>query len=219
MKLLLTSGGLANESINSALRELVERPFDQLNLAFIPTAANLEPGDKLWLIEDLDDCSKLGFKAIDIVDISALPKEVWEKRLQVADVLLFEGGNTHHLLHWIRKSGLDDMLLGLLETRVYVGISAGTIVATPSLKFIQGDDRVVADRLGEAESDKGLELVDFYVEPHINSPYFPEMTFEHVAKKAKTILQSVFALDDQSALKVINKEITVVSEGDWKKFN
>lgn len=62
MKLLLTSGGLMNDSIISALKDLTQKPFNELNLAFIPTASNMEEGDKWWLIKDLEICKKLGFK-------------------------------------------------------------------------------------------------------------------------------------------------------------
>ena len=82
MKLLLTSAGLTNQTIVKALDELVGKPLDQLKIAFIPTAANLEEGDKGWLIDDLRRLSFLKFKEIDIVDISALPKEIWLKRLK-----------------------------------------------------------------------------------------------------------------------------------------
>jgi len=82
MKLLLTSAGITNQTILQGLDQLADRPLDQLKVAFIPTAANLEPGDKNWLIDDLRRLSFLKFKEIDIVDISALPKEIWQPRLE-----------------------------------------------------------------------------------------------------------------------------------------
>lgn len=94
MKLLLTSSGFTNKSIANSLLELSGKPFAELKLAFVPTAANIESGGKEWLINDLHNCNKLGFAEIDIVDISALPKENWEARLKAADVLMFSGGVT-----------------------------------------------------------------------------------------------------------------------------
>lgn len=218
MKLLLTSGGLMNDSIISALRDLTQKPFEELNLAFIPTAANLEAGDKWWLIEDLKICKRLKFKAIDIVDISAMPTKVWQKRLEAANLLLFEGGNTYHLMYWINKSGLKDLLPELLRTRVYVGISAGTIVATPSL-ILSSAEKEPLKEIGETIHDEGLGLVDFLVEPHINNKYFPELTFEYAKEQSKKISFQVYALDDNSAIKVTNNKISIISEGEWKKFN
>lgn len=218
MKLLLTSGGLMNDSIISALRSLTQKPFKELNLAFVPTASNMEEGDKWWLINDLEMCKKLGFKAIDIVDISALPKSIWQKRLETADILLFEGGNTYHLMYWIHKSGLKNLLPKYLETKVYVGISAGTIVTTPSL-ILSSSEKEPLKQIGETIYDEGLGLVDFLVEPHINNSYFPERTFDYVESKSKKIPHEIYALDDNSAIKVDGADIQVVSEGKWKKYN
>lgn len=130
MKLLLTSSGLENQSIIKALLKLAEKPFDQLKVAFIPTASNVEEGDKDWLINDLTKLQELNFTSVDIVDISALPKNIWEKRLEEADVFFFEGGNTCHLIYWIKKSGLINLLPEFLKTRVWVGVSAGSMVVT-----------------------------------------------------------------------------------------
>lgn len=218
MKLLLTSGGLTNETVISALKDLAGKSFGELNLAFVPTAANLEEGDKWWLIEDLDTCKRLKFKSVDIVDISALPRIVWQKRLEESDLLLFGGGNVYHLMYWINKSGLRDVLRDLLKSRVYVGISAGTIVATPSLKLI-GDEKEPVKEIGETIYEDGLGLVNFLIEPHINNIYFPQLTFDYVEEESKQVACQIYALDDNSAIKVDDGAVQVVSEGEWEKFN
>lgn len=217
MKLLLTSGGLGNKSIISALEELTGKPFNQLNLAFIPTAANLEEGDKWFLIEDLCKCRELGFST-DIVDISALPKEVWLPRLEKADVIFIGGGNVYHLMYWVNKSGLGEVLPQLLKTRVYVGISAGTVIATSSIKLAE-EEKPPAEKIGEICDDRGLGLVNFLVEPHINNHYFPQLTFEYVEKEARETSYPIYALDDNSAIKVIDNQVEIISEGEWKRFN
>lgn len=218
MKLLLTSSGLTNDSIIGALRELTGHPFEELKLAFIPTAANLEKGDKRWIISDLKDCETAGFAEIDIVDISALPKSVWQKRLETADVIFVSGGNTFHLMHWVRASGLAELLPALLETRVYVGVSAGSMIAAPSIHpaFAEKGE---AEEVHGTIDETGLSLIDFLIEPHINSSYFPELTFEYVQKESTETNLPIYALDDQSAIKVVGGEAAVISEGEWKKFN
>lgn len=222
MKLLLTSGGLSNNSIISSLKKLTEKPFSELNLAFIPTAANIEEGDKSeWFIKDLEICRSLGFKSIDIVDISALPKEIWKKRLEESQIIMVEGGNTYHLMYWIRKSGFEKLLPELLKTRVYIGISAGSagsVVMAPSLALSSSEKEIV-ETVGEKIEDKGLGFVNFLVEPHLNSLSFPELTFNYVEKQSKNIKLPIYALDDNSAVEVIDNKITVISEGNWKKFN
>lgn len=217
MKLLLTSSGLENGSIITAVKELAGQPLEGLRIAFIPTAANAEGGDKWWLIKDLEVLTKLKC-VIDIVDISALPKAVWQKRLEAAQVLFFSGGNVFHLMHWIRKSGLSKLLPGLLETRVYVGVSAGSIVPCPSLMFVTFEKEAAEEINGEI-SEEGLGLVDFFVEPHANNQHFPQLTFGAVKEESKRTTLPMYALDDQSAIKIVDGEVTVVSEGEWKKFN
>ena len=136
MRLLLTSTGFTNKTIVQALKSLVGQPFKKLSLAFVPTAANVEEGDKGWLIDDLARTKALGFASVDIVDISAVPRDIWESRLKSADILMFGGGNTFHLMYWLDKSGLKDLLPEFLKSKIYVGISAVSSIAGPTVNNI-----------------------------------------------------------------------------------
>lgn len=218
MKLLLTSAGLSNKSISNALLELTEKPFSELNLAFIPTASNVEKGNKDWLINDLIVCKNLGFKSIDIVDISAIPKDLWLLRLQEADVLLAEGGDTFHLMHWIEKSGLKKLLPEMLKTKVYVGVSAGSMVTCKSLD-LSTSERLYSEKIGEYKKDEGLKFVNFLIRPHLNSPYFPNVNLKNLEKMSKELPDTFYAIDDNTAIKVVDEKIEVISEGEWKRFN
>jgi dipeptidase E len=217
MKLLLTSGGISNNSIAKALRDLTGKDFAELNLAFVPTAANVERGDKDWLIEDLKRAEELGFKQVDIVDISALPRDMWLPRLEEADVIMFEGGNTFHLMREINRTGLDQELPRLLESRVYVGISAGSMVACKSLDLSQSE-RLYSEKV-EHENDRGLGYVDIIFRPHLNSEYFPNVRLPILEEMAKLYQETFYSLDDNSALMIDGDRMEVVSEGVWKKFN
>ncbi|MDD5464489.1 MAG: Type 1 glutamine amidotransferase-like domain-containing protein [Candidatus Moranbacteria bacterium] len=218
MKLLLTSAGISNKSISDALLNLTIKPFSELNVAFIPTASNVEKGDKFWLIDDLTSLKNLGFKQVDIVDISALSKEAWIPRLEEADIFYFEGGSTFHLMHWIEKSGLKEVLLEMLKTRVYVGVSAGSMVACKNLD-LSTSERLYDEKPGEDDKDEGLGYVDFLVRPHLNSPYFPKLNLENLEKMSHEFPDTFYALDDQSAIKIADGEMEIISEGVWKKYN
>lgn len=218
MKLLLTSAGITNESLSDALLELTERPFSELNVAFIPTASNVEKGDKFWLIDDLISLKNLGFKQVDIVDISALAKDMWLSRLEEADILYFEGGNTFHLMHWIEKSGLKELLPEMLKTKVYIGVSTGSMVACKNLD-LSTSERLYDEKVDENSKDEGLNFVNFLVRPHLNSPYFPKLNLENLEKMSQEFSDTFYALDDQSAIKIIDGEMEIISEGVWKKFN
>ncbi len=219
MKLLLTSSGLRNKSIENALRHLQGKPFGKMNLAFIPTAANVEEGDKWWLIEDLANCKKLGFASVDIVDISALPKSMWQKRLEAAGILLFGGGNTFHLMYWLKKSGLEKLLPLLLKTRVYVGISAGSMVTGKNLSLSQSQKLYYEDLSSEYKDETGLGFVNFHVRPHLNNPSFPKVKVKYLEKLATKIPEPIYAIDDETALKVVDGKVEIVSEGKHAEFN
>lgn len=218
MKLLLTSGGLTNKSISGALFDLVGKKPEDTSLVFVPTASNVEMGDKDWLIDDLKNLQKQNFKQIDIADISAVPESVWKPKFEEADVLFFEGGNTYHLMEWINKSGLVKLLPEYLKTKVWVGVSAGSMVTNPDLA------RKISQAVYEEDFDKdrdmeGLNYADFYFLPHLNSQYFPLLTEENIRKATKDMVKKIYALDDQSALKVVDGKVDVISEGRWFVIN
>lgn len=216
MKLLLTSNGLCNKSIVKALGDLLGKPFEKSTIAFIPTAANVEVGDKHWLVNDLDNCRKAGFRTIDIVDISALSKDQWQPRLESADVLLFGGGNTYHLMYWIKKSGLDKLLPKYLNSKVYVGISAGSIITGKRI-FLTHAKKLYYPDLKSPQDERCLGLVNFSIRPHLDTS--PRTRRENIQKLAKEIPETIYALDDESAIKVVDAKVEIVSEGKYIKFN
>jgi len=215
MKLLLTSAGLSNKSIVKALEELLGKSAQGIKLAFIPTAANVEEGDKGWMIDDLNNFRKAGFE-VDIVDISAIPQKIWLPRLETAEVLFLGGGNTFHLMRWVKESGLQKELPTLLKTRVYAGISAGSCIAGPT---IYNSVQNLFGEKYELEIKEGLNLVDFQFIPHLNSPYFDKIREENLSEASKELSEPIYSLDDNSALKVVDKEIEIISEGKYLSFN
>ncbi len=219
MKLLLTSNGLSNSSIANTLFELVEKTPAETTVAFIPTAMNVGAGDKDWFVDDLVNIKKQVVACLDIVDISALPIEIWRPRLEAADVLFFSGGNTSHLMRWIIESGLKELLPNFLKTKVWAGISAGSMVTNPTLALSSSDKKIYYEEVTGYRSDTGLGLVDFYVRPHYNSPHFPEANQHYLEQIASEFEAKIYALDDMSALKIVDGAVEVVSEGDYLELN
>jgi len=218
MKLLLTSSGNTNKSIEKELLKLLGRPFNKSNLTFIPTAANVEEGDKTWLVDDMNNFRKLNFASFDIIDISAVSKSIWLPSFEKADILVFGGGNVYHLLKWIKKSGLEILLPELLKTKVYVGISAGSMVTAKSIS-LTSSDILYYEETGKPKNTKGLGLVDFEIRPHLNSTWFPRVRLEFLEKLAKETPNTFYAIDDDTAIKIVDSKISIVSEGKWRKFN
>jgi dipeptidase E len=218
MKLLLTSGGIANTSIANALFGLVGKKPEETSLVFIPTASNVEVGDKTWLINDLVNLKKLNFKSIDIADISAVEEKIWRPKLEDADVLFFGGGNTYHLMEWINKSGLVSFLSKLLKDKVYVGSSAGSMVASKDLA-LRISQIIYEEDLDKTEDMPSLNLVDFYFLPHLNSSSFTKMREENIRDTVQGMTEKIYVMDDNSALKVIDDKVEVISEGKWFVIN
>lgn len=213
MKLLLTSAGFANEFIVNALLELTGKPFNELNLVDIPTAANTEKGDKSWLTDGFNKCKELGFAHIDIVDISAVSINVWEPKLNKANVLLFGGGNTFYLLDWLNKSGLRELLPEMLKNKVYMGISAGSYVACPDISSAQWKHMEDQNIVGLKDL-RGLGLVNFLISPH----YIPE--HEAIINENKDkVPYPIFALTDSQAILVDGDNVKFIGSGEFKKFN
>ncbi len=217
MKLLLTSSGITNKSIEKALLELLGKPFKEAYITFVPTAANVEKGDKTWLVTDMHNLLKLGFATFDVIDISAVSKDIWLPSFENADLLVFGGGNVEYLLDQLEKTGLKQLLPPLLKTRVYMGISAGAMVTAANVSLSKAG-MLYWEKTGKFDNREGLGFVDFEIRPHLNSPDFPKVRLDYLEKLAAETSTPFCALDDASAVIMDGANVSVVSEGKWKKF-
>ena len=220
--MLLTSAGLKNEILESALADLVGTPFAAARLAFIPTASVAEAGDHGWFVEELSRLHGLGWREFDIVELNGLPPQAVLARLRHADVLYAEGGNHYHLANSIIANGLAEEMAAIVEAKVYVGVSAGSMIFSRNLSertgvaFREQDDLRI---LGETRARSPFGLFDWYLKPHLNSPSFPGRTLAWFEKAAAKVDFPVYALDDDSAVRVRGDGIDVVSSGQWRLLN
>ena len=221
MKLLLTSAGVRNASIHDALVGLLGQPIADCNALCIPTALYGHPMGTpagAWrFMNGRSGCPmvELGWKSVGVLELTALPsigQERWEPWVREADVLLVEGGDAVYLAHWIRQSGLATLLPSLDRT-VWVGLSAGSMAMTPRV----GDD-FVEMKPSITGDDVTLGVVDFSIFPHLDYPDFPENTMAHAERWAARIRGPAYAIDDQTAIKVVDGQVEVVSEGHWRYF-
>ncbi len=213
MKLLLTSGGISNRSIAKALTKLVGRNPSDVKVGYVPLAANVEDGNKDWVIKDFINLWRYGYNQIDIIDPSAAGVD-WKNRLAEVDVVQLSGGNTFHLLDQVRKTGMSGWLKVNLKNKVYVGGSASSILMTPKID-VAGIGAFHDENLPGLKDLSGLNFVDFELIPH--SPSWS--SYEVVEEYSKTTKNKVYALDDMSAIKIDGEKAEVISEGAWKLFN
>jgi dipeptidase E len=219
VKLLLTSGGVTNPSIEQALLDLLGRPTAEAAALCIPTAQwghpMCGPVSARGFVSGLPPwggLAALEWGSLGLLELSALPTigaERWVPWVREADVLLVDGGDATYLCHWMRESGLAELLPSLRDT-VWVGVSAGSMVMTP---------RVGADFVEwpAAPDDRTLGVVPFSIFPHLD--VFPENTLAEAERWAAAIGGPAYAIDDQTAIKVADGAVEVVSEGRWKQLS
>ena len=218
MKLLLTSNWICNETIKQTLQELVNKKFEDVTIAFVPTAANNEYWDKSWLIEDLYNFKKLNVKCIHLIDVQAMPKDFFMKSFEEADIIVFGGWDPYHLIRNISKSGLWNDIKQLFTDKVYVWISAWSMITSSDLN-LKLSYHLYYDEDIEKVAIEGLNFADFYCIPHLNSPDFPKTREANIMKSSKETTKCIYAIDDESAIKVINNKVEVVTEWEYLTFN
>ncbi|MDQ5890086.1 MAG: dipeptidase [Patescibacteria group bacterium] len=217
MKLLLTSNGLSNQIIAEALFDLVGKKPENTSLVFISTASNMQTGDKNWFIDDLVNIQKQNFKTIKITDIINVPENIWRPQLEEADVLFFEGGSSSYLMECMSKLDFKDTLVNLLQNKVYVGVSAGSMVTGPDLDLTLSQK--IYGKRARQNRITCLGLVDFYILPHLNSPHFAERVEDNIKEVMKDVSRKTYVLDDQSALKVVDGVVEIIGGGKYLEFN
>jgi dipeptidase E len=218
LKLLLTSAGIKNPTIHDALVEMLGKPTAECDALCIPTALYGHPGAgprQAWKCISGQETGTptvgLGWKSMGVLELTALPSldaERWVPLVQEVDVLLVEGGDATYLCHWMRESGLADLLPSLPDT-VWVGVSGGSMVMTPRI----GESFVA---WSSATDDRTLGIVDFSIFPHLDNPDLPRNTMATAEAWAAGLSGPAYAIDDETAIKVVDGSVEVVSEGQWK---
>jgi len=242
MRALLTSAGVTNSSIRDALVDLLGKPIAESNALFIPTAIYPFPGGAYGAWQAI--CGKassslcqLGWKSVGILELTALPsisEDAWVPTVRDADALLVWGGDPLFLAHWMRRSGVTDLLPTLRPEAVYVGVSAGSIAAAATFVEtytepprgsdgpLKSEDIVFTSPHGDLArtlvTGQGAGLVDFAVIPHFEHPDHPDASVANAERWAARIAAPTYAIDDDTAISVVDGAVQVVSEGRWKLF-
>ena len=242
MRLLLTSAGISNPSIHQALVDLLGKPIAESSALCIPTAIYPSRGGAAGAYRFItgtasSPLAELGWNSLGVLELTALPsiaKENWIPAVEETDALLVWGGDVLYLRHWMRESGLADLFGALRPELVYVGISAGSMVTGSfigetytSKEPPNGDDiksEVVLVDTSDGELSvhftvaPGLGLTDFALLPHVGHERFPENSLPNSEIWASKLPVPLYAIDDQTAIKVVDGTAEVVSEGHWKLF-
>lgn len=221
MKFLLTSAGVNNKSIHDTLVDMLGKPIADCNALCIPTAMYghpwVGPGVKAWQFisgNSENPMVDLNWKSVGVLELTALPsigEDRWVPLVRETDVLLVSGGDALYLSYWMRQSGLADLLPSLQA--VYVGMSAGSMVMAPKIgEYFVGWNPPNG-------GDETLGMVDFAMFPHLDHEMLPGNTMAAAERWATEMQGPAYAIDDQTAIKVIDGAVEVISEGHWKLFS
>ena len=219
MRLLLTSAGIKNTSIHEALVDLLGKPIPESSALCIPTATHALGDPNRHGSSSADKspehpCASWVGSRWGCSSSPRCPASIESSGspvVQEADVLLVNGGDPLYLCYWMRQSGLADLLPSLRET-VWVGLSAGSIVMSPHI----GEDFV--GWKPPTGDDSTLGIVDFSIFPHLDHEDLPENTMADAERWAAGIPGPAYAIDDETAIRVVDGTVEVVSEGHWKLF-
>ena len=216
MNLLLTSAGIKNRSINDAMLELLGKPIAECDALCIPTASyghapgGLRGAYRFITGRATTPMCELGWKSLGVLELTALPtldRELWVPLVEESDVLLVNGGDALYLAHHMRESGLAGLLPSL--NAVWVGLSGGSMVMTPRI----GEDFKVWNP--PDGGDSALGVVDFSIFPHVDHPDLPENTMAAAEQWAAGLSNPAYAIDDETAIRVVDGAVDVISEGHW----
>lgn len=221
MRLLLTSAGVTNPTIRNGLEDLLGKPISESTALCIPTGMYghpwVGPGIKAW--EFISGRSEnpmvdVGWKSVGVLELTALPnidEEQWKPLVLETDVLLAAGGDALYLKHWMQQSGLAEMLPSLTQT-AWVGMSAGSMVMTPQI------GREFVGWKPPTGDDAALGLVDFSICPHLAPDGETGNSLAAAEKWAAGIRHPSYAIDDQTAIRVADGAVDVLTEGHWRYF-
>lgn len=243
MKLLLTSAGISNTSIRNTLVGLLGKPITESNALFIPTGIYPFAGGAgiAWRAicgQIPSSMCQLGWKSLGVLELTALSsidKKAWVPSVEETDALLVWGGDPVYLSYWMRQSGLTNLLGSLRRESVYVGVSAGSMAASSTIgetyrnppsrsnSALSSEEIEFAIPGGNIRrtfvTAQGAGLVDFALIPHLDHVDHPDASLPNAEKWAAKLPVPVYAIDDDTAIKVTGGNVEVVSEGKWKLFN
>jgi dipeptidase E len=241
MKLLLTSSGISNTSILNALEELLGKPIAESSALCVPTAIYPFPGGAAGAYRFISGSAAsrmcgLGWKSLGVLELTALPSiddEAWIPTVRETDALLVWGGDPLYLSYWMRQSGLAELLPSLREA-VYVGVSAGSMAMATTFgetypdpprgsgEALTSEDVEFASPQGAIRrifvTARGVGQVDFALIPHLDHADHPDASLANAETWAARLPVPTYAIDDQTAIKVVDGAVDVVSEGHWKRF-
>lgn len=165
-------------------------------VTYIPTAGIAEDVEGM-VEEETSTLESLGMM-VDVLEVSSASYDSIVNSLTKNDVIFVGGGNTFFLLQELRRSGADQILIREVEKgKLYIGESAGSIITCPDIGYCAEMDS--PEKAPDLIDYAGLNLVDFYIVPHIGNAEMGEAA-EKAVEKYSSELELKAITDEQVIL-------------------
>ena len=166
-------------------------------VTFIPTASVVEKVN-FFVKSGKKALEKMGM-VVNELEVSTATSEDIANKLAKNDYIYITGGNTFFLLQELKRSGADKIIVEQVNAgKLYIGESAGAMVASANIEYASAMDSV--KKAPNLENFYGLGLTDFYTVPHhTNAP------FKKAVERIKEQYSSTLAL-----YPISNKEAVLV---------
>lgn len=205
-KMLLTSSGLTNKTLRNDFFDLVGKKPENISVAYVITAS-IPEDDIIIIRQGEEELKNMGMGSVEEIDIRDT-EDSWLSKMEKADVIWIAGGNTYYLLDFAKKSGFSQEISKILDNKLYVGVSAGSILAGPDISNAGWDVGTKDENSTELTDFTGLSLVDFSVFPHYDKSEKNDLKKYH-----SKVNYPLYAIDNDDAIEVIDGSIKVVGEG------
>lgn len=191
--------------VQNNFKDFMDNDTKGKKVLFIPTA-NIDEETK-FLIDEAKEVFKSLEMEVEDLEISKLDEKTIKNKIEKTNYLYVGGGNTFYLLQELKRKNLIDFIKNRVNSgMVYIGESAGAIITSKDIEYNDlMDDKTIAKDLKEYS---GLNLVDFYIVPHLNEFPFEEsskQTVEKYKNKLNIITinnsQAIIVKDDKFEIK------------------
>ncbi len=198
-RLLLISNSTLHGSgyLDHAEDEIRDFVAGRTSVIFVPYAVH---DRRAYAAKAQERFREMGLSLTSIHDVSNVPRAVDE-----ADVIFVGGGNTFRLLKGLHDHDLLDPIRRRVAAGVpYIGSSAGSIVACPTLKTTK-DMPVV-----QPPSFEALGLVPFQISPHYLDP---DPSSTHMGETQEERIMQFLEENEEIVVGLREGSILLVREG------
>lgn len=183
-----------------------EKDLQGKTVTFIPTASKIEKV-VFYVSAGRKALEKMRL-TVDELEISTATIDEIRSKIKNNDFIYVTGGNTFYLLQELKRTGADKIIIDEVNSgKLYIGESAGAMVASANVEYAKGMDSI--KKAPHLENLEALGLVDFYPVPHYTNPPFEKSAQKIIDMYSSTL--KLIPISNKEAILVTNNEAKIES--------